>query len=77
MDEKFRSIVAGILKIDPSRLDRGSTSESIPEWDSLTHWMVIGSLEDTYNIEFTMDEATEFNNLGDIYDTLMSKLSQG
>lgn len=74
MDKDFVNLVADILGIDPSSLERESTAESIPEWDSLTHWSVVGKLEEVYNIEFTMDEATEFENLGDIYDTLQRKL---
>ncbi|MCR4436847.1 MAG: acyl carrier protein [Clostridiales bacterium] len=75
MDAKFASLVAGALKIDPSRLHNDSTAQTVPEWDSLTHWAVIGMLEEAYGVEFTMDEATEFKNLGEIYETLMKKLS--
>lgn len=74
MDDKFLKIVSDVLNINPGSLKRDSTAESIPEWDSLTHWTVIGQLEESYGIEFTMDEATEFKNLGDIYDTLKRKL---
>jgi len=75
MDQYFLSLVADVLKIDPGCLNGDSTAESIPEWDSLTHWTVIGRLEEVYGIEFTLDEATEFENLGDIYDTLLQKLT--
>ncbi len=75
MNEQFLKLVADVLKIEPGCLVRESTAESVPEWDSLTHWMVIGKLEEAYGIEFTLDEATEFKNLGDIYDTLMQKLN--
>ncbi len=74
MDEKFINIVSDILKIGPDCLKEDSTAESIPGWDSLTHWAVIERLEDVYGIEFTMDEAMDFKNLGEIYDTLKRKL---
>mgnify|MGYP001069263201 CR=1 FL=1 len=74
MDKKFLDIVAGILKTDPQNLKEDSTAETVPEWDSLNHWAVIGELENIYGIEFTMDEATEFKNLGHIYETLMKKI---
>ncbi|NJD02111.1 MAG: acyl carrier protein [Ruminiclostridium sp.] len=73
MDQYFLSLVADVLKIDPGCLKRESTAESIPEWDSITHWTVISRLEEVYGIEFTLDEATEFKNLGDIYNTLLQK----
>ncbi len=76
MDEKFLGIIARILNIKSEDLKADSTTETIPEWDSLNHWAVIGSLEDEYGIEFTMDEATEFKNLGHIYEILMKKLEK-
>ena len=76
MDKEFLDIVAGILKVDSGLLEKNSTPESVPEWDSLIHWTVIGELEEMYHIEFTMDEATGFKNLGDIYRTLQCKLPE-
>lgn len=74
MNREFLDIVSTVLNISPVELKEDSTVETIPEWDSLNHWSVIGELEDHYGIEFTMDEATGFENLGDIYNKLMKKL---
>lgn len=74
MDKNFTDLVARVLNIDSSLLKEDSTADTVPGWDSLTHWAVISELEDAYGIEFTMDEATEFKNLGDIYATLTRKL---
>lgn len=74
MDKKFLDIVAQILEVNPEKLQEDTTTETLPEWDSLNHWSVISALEDEYGIEFTMDEATEFKNLGHIYIILMQKL---
>ncbi len=74
MDKKFLETISEVLKISTNRLKEDSTASSIPEWDSLNHWAVIDKLEETYGIEFTMDEATGFKNLGDIFNTLESKL---
>lgn len=73
MDNEFIIFVAGLLKIDPGLLKEDSTAAEIPEWDSLSHWRIIGELEEKYGVEFTMDEAIEFKNLGDIYHTIQRK----
>lgn len=73
MDSEFVGFVADILKIDPSGLKAESTAAEVPEWDSLNHWVIIGKLEEKYGIEFTMDEAIDFTNLGDIYGLIMKK----
>lgn len=75
MDQKFLNYVAEVLKVESIVLKADSTPETIKEWDSLNHWLLIGKLEDVYKVEFTMDEATEFQNLGDIYEVLTKKLS--
>lgn len=73
MDKEFVIFVAGLLKIDSGLLKEDSTAAEIPEWDSLSHWRIIGELEEKYGVEFTMDEAIEFKNLGDIYHTIQRK----
>jgi len=73
MDNEFIEMVAGLLKIDPVFLREDSTAAEIPEWDSLNHWLVIGELEEKYGVEFSMDEAIEFKNLGDIYNIIKKK----
>lgn len=74
MDKGFTNTVAKVLKISPELLKEDSTADSIPQWDSLNHWIVIGELEQKYNVELTMDEAVGFKNLNDIYETIMKKL---
>ena len=73
MDSIFIETVAKALKINPGKLKEDSGVDSIPEWDSLTHWSIIGSLENRYGVEFTMDEVIGLRNLRDIYDKLMEK----
>ncbi len=74
MDDIFLDIVAKTLNIKVDMLNEDSTAETVPEWDSLNHWVVVETLEDVYGVEFTIDEATEFKNLGDIYKILMEKI---
>lgn len=74
MDTEFLNLVAATLKTQVENLEEEATVETLPEWTSLSHWEVIGALEEEYGVEFTMDEATEFKNLGDLYQILQSKL---
>lgn len=75
MDQKFLNLIAATLNISVDALQYESTTETIPEWTSLSHWEIIDVLENAYHIEFTMDEVTEFKNLGHLYEILQSKLS--
>ncbi|SHH59282.1 acyl carrier protein [Sporobacter termitidis DSM 10068] len=75
MDEKFVNLIASTLEIPADDLKYDSTTETVPQWTSLSHWEIIEALEAQYGIEFTMDEATEFKNLGELYEILQRKLS--
>lgn len=75
MDNEFMNVIAHILKVKPYVLNENSTTGTVPEWDSLSHWLVIAGLEAHYGVEFTMEEATQFKNLGDMYNTIKRKLS--
>ncbi len=75
MDENFLNLIATTLDIPVGNLKNESTTETIPQWTSLSHWEIVEAIENEYNIEFTMDEATEFINLGNLYEILQNKLS--
>lgn len=74
MDEPFLTLVSRTLKVPVTDLKEDSTTDTLPQWTSLSHWELIQALEDAYHLEFTMDEATEFKDLGSLYEILQSKL---
>jgi acyl carrier protein len=76
MNDEFISLITSVLQIPADALTVDSTTETVPEWTSLSHWEIIDALENHYGVEFTMDEATEFENLGELYEMLLKKLSQ-
>lgn len=75
MDKKFVDMIAAALNIPAEDLEYDSTTETVPQWTSLSHWEIIDMIERQYGVELTMDEATEFRNLGELYEILMRKLS--
>ena len=75
MDEKLISLIASVLSIAPEDLEYESTTETVPQWTSLSHWEIIDAIESQYEIEFTMDEATEFKNLGELCEMVRCKCS--
>jgi acyl carrier protein len=74
MDDKFKNFVASVLEIDANKLSEESNTSNTPEWDSLLHWEIISEIERAYNVKFTMNEAAEFKNLGEIYKATQSRI---
>lgn len=73
MDAKFLELISLTLRVPVEALKYESTTETLPQWTSLSHWELIEAIENEYKIEFTMDEATEFKNLGDLFEILHQK----
>ena len=52
--------------IEAFEVDKNSVCElkyeSIPEWDSVGHMSMIGSLEEVFNITFEMDDIIDFSS---------------
>ncbi len=71
--DQFFSICADALDLEVDLLSETSKAEEFATWDSLSHWDMISALEDSYQIEFTLDEVSDFTCLGDIMTALRSK----
>ena len=46
---------------------------SFPEWDSLSHFSFLVLIEETYNMNFSVEEMSELKSLIAIIDALKSK----
>ena len=69
MQEVFRKVFQrpGLV------VERRSTAETIDGWDSLTHMRLISALEARFNIVFTFNEVSGFNDVGDMLEVIRKK----
>lgn len=52
-----------------------TVAADIEDWDSLEHINIITSVEKQFNIKFVMSEVTGFKNVGNMLDTILSKIA--
>lgn len=50
------------------------TSKDIDNWNSLTHMVLITNIEDRFNIRFKLRELNKLRQVGDLINTIESKL---
>jgi acyl carrier protein len=62
-DTKLREIMASCFNLEVSQITDDSSVDNIEEWDSLKHLTLVISLEEAFNISFTMDETVEILSL--------------
>ncbi|MBT3318870.1 MAG: acyl carrier protein [Clostridia bacterium] len=56
-------------------IDDNTTADDVEDWDSLEHINLITSIEKHFSIKFAMSEVTHFKNVGNMIDTITTKVS--
>lgn len=80
MDDKelysqLNGIYCTILKKDGVSVSPETTAADIDGWDSLTHMILMDSIEKHFSIKFKLMEIMKFNNVGDMVACIQKKLA--
>ena len=60
---------------DPDiRINDSTTAADIDGWESLTHITLISSVEDAFDISFSMKEVVKMKNVGEMVDRIEEKI---
>lgn len=71
----LQKIYCTILKKDQVILTDETTAADIDGWDSLTHMLLMDSVEKEFAIKFKLMEIMKFNNVGDMVACIQKKLA--
>jgi acyl carrier protein len=73
--ERVRQIVADIFNLPQSRIEPGSSPDTIEGWDSLRHLSLTLALEQEFDVQFTPEEINQLLSVELIADLLEEKLA--
>ena len=59
--EKYRNAFVEGLGVSAEQVD-GLTFQSVPEWDSIGHMVLIAALEESFDIVFDTDDIVDFSS---------------
>lgn len=71
--KKLTGVFQEALEDETLVLTSDLTANDVPNWDSLNHIRLIVSIEEAFGIKFSTLEVTEFKNVGDLVDLILSK----
>lgn len=74
ISEKIKSIVIIVLKHDDFEMKNELIATDVSGWDSLTHMIIITTIESEFNIKFRLKELNKLNNMGTLIELVKSKL---
>jgi acyl carrier protein len=77
MEEKIRSILAGILEIEPAGIGEGFGPDSCPNWDSLSNLRIISALELAFALKLTWPEISSMTDFARIRDVIRRRRGAG
>ncbi len=58
--EKYIQIFTDIFSLEEKDLNETTTMENIELWDSVGHVNLVATVEDTFGVEMTIDDMSEF-----------------
>jgi acyl carrier protein len=62
--EKLYSAFAEALNIDTYAINDELKYQSIPQWDSISHMVLISTIEEKFNVSISTDDVIDMSSVG-------------
>ena len=73
--DELTKVFRSVFEDDSIELQREMTANDIEGWDSLSHVLLIFSIEEYFKIKFSQKELMTFKNVGHLLDSISGKIS--
>jgi len=73
--EKLTEVSQEVFDDDTLVLHNEMTADDVDEWDSLSHVNLMIAIEIAFEIEFNQSEIQNFANVGELMESIKTKLS--
>ena len=72
--KKLNEVFCDVFDYPDIRVNDSTTAADIDGWESLTHITLISSVEDAFDISFSMKEVVKMKNVGEMVDRIEEKI---
>jgi acyl carrier protein len=73
---KLTNIFHEVFMDDELVLKESMSANDVDRWDSLTHMLMVTAVEKEFGIKFKLKDLNKMKNVGDLIQTIKSKLEQ-
>lgn len=73
--DRLNEIFCEVFDDDDIKIAPGMTANDVEGWDSLSHVNLIVTIETKFNIRFSQKELLTFKNVGDLLNSIQSKIT--
>lgn len=74
--EKLTFIFRKVFNDDKIVLRNDLRATDVANWDSLTHMLMIGEVEELFCVKFKLKELNKLNNVGGLIDLIGTKMGK-
>ena len=74
--QDVNEVIGLVFATDGAALKDEDTPETVESWDSITHIMLLTSIEEQFGITFSEQEMTEVYTVGDVRKLTAAKLGR-
>lgn len=68
--EKFYEIIATAIAVEKELINENLTYQEIPEWDSMSHLLIVEALEQHYEVKFDFNDIMEMGTVEKIREKM-------
>ena len=72
--EQLNEVFQDVFDDEEIIVNDETTADDIEDWDSLEHINLIVAVEKKFSIKFNMGEVNKFKNVGEMVDTIMTRI---
>lgn len=73
--QKLAEVFCEVLDLEEVELTDATTQNDIEDWDSLSHVHLIVEVQKVFGIHFTSSEIISWKNVGELVDSILSKIA--
>jgi acyl carrier protein len=73
---ELKDIFRHLFEDESLMVTRTTTADDVDDWDSISHMILVTTVEKKFGIKFSLVELTTLNMVGDMADLIEKKLAE-